>query len=120
METREERIKKAWSNHYSISHSKSMACGNMICDKCGKKIVGYYLIKDRTNYMLRGNENDERYLFHRRCSEENKKWVEFDREQKEMIANQKLIESQIKEVKELIQLYGLTADQLFEIDYYQY
>lgn len=120
MESRAKRIEKAWSNHYHISHSDSMRCGLMICARCQNEISGYYLIQDRFNYMLRGNENDECYLFHRECSEENKEWIKFDKEQKEIIANQKLIESHIKEVKELIQLYGLTADQLFEIDYYQY
>lgn len=65
------------------------------------------MIQDRTNYLLRGNENDECYIFHRKCSEDNVKWKEFD---KENIANEnarKVKEAQIKEVNDLIEKYGL-------------
>jgi hypothetical protein len=117
METRAEKIEKAWRDYYSISNSKGMRCGNMICHKCKEKIEGNYLIQDRTNFMLRGNEHDERYLFHRECSENNSKWAEFDKEQKDYKDAKIVRQNQIKEVKILISKYKLEADDLFEIDY---
>lgn len=68
--------------------------------------------------MLRGNEHDERYLFHRKCSETNGKWAEFDEEQRNDKEAQITRENQIKEVKSLIAKYKLDADDLFEIDYH--
>ena len=113
METKAEKIKKAWNNYYSISNSKGMRCGNMICYVCKKKIKGYYLIQDRSNYLLRGNEYDETYLFHRKCSETNNKWAEFDKEQKDYKKAQITKKAQIKEVKVLIEKYGLEVNDLF-------
>lgn len=116
METRKEKIKKAWRNYYSISNSKGMCCGDMICHKCKTKIKGNYLIQDRSNFILRGNEHDERYLFHRKCSETNGKWAEFDKELKNYKNAQIIRGNQIEEVKSLISKYKLNADDLFEID----
>jgi hypothetical protein len=118
METKAEKIERAWCNYYYISNSEGMRCGNMICHSCKTKIKGNYLIQDRTNFMLRGNEYDERYLFHRKCSETNSKWAEFDKEQKDNKKAQITRENQIKEVKSLIEKYGLDADDLFEINYH--
>jgi hypothetical protein len=118
METRKEKIEKAWRNYYSISNSEGVRCGNMICHKCKEKIKGNYLIQERSNFMLRGNEHDETYLFHRKCSETNGKWAEFDKNQKEYKEAQIIRESQIEEVKSLIAKYKLDADDLFEIDYH--
>lgn len=118
METRKEKIEKAWRNYYSISNSERMRCGNMICHECKEKINGDYLIQDRSNFMLRGNEHDERYLYHRKCSEENSEWAKFDKRQKDYKETQVIRESQIKEVKSLIAKYKLDADDLFEIDYH--
>jgi len=109
------KIEDAWSNYYTISNSKGMICGSMICHKCEEKIKGN-LIQDRSNFMLRGNEHDERYLFHRKCSEENEKWGEFDKEQKENKEAQKQRDSQIEEVKSLIEKYELEVGDLFEVD----
>ena len=115
---RTERIKNAWRDYYRVSNSEGMRCGNMICHKCKEKIKGDYLIQERTNHLLRGNENDECYIFHRKCSEDNAKWKEFDEEN---IANEKAMEvkkSQIKEVNDLIAKYGL--ESVFckdEVDY---
>ncbi len=108
---REEKINAAWRNHYHVSNSEAQRCGNMICNKCKEKIEGDYLIQDRTNFILRGNENDECYIFHRKCSEENAAWKKFDKDRLDKI-------SQIKEVKNLIEKYGLSADDLFDIDYH--
>lgn len=119
METRKEKIEKAWRNYYSISNSEVTRCGDMICHKCKKKINGDYLIQDRSNFMLRGNEHDERYLFHRKCSESNGKWDEFDKEQKDYKEGQIIREGRIKEVKLLIDKYKLDAGDLFEIDYHR-
>ena len=110
--TKQELIDKAWHNQFTVSNSEFQRCGNMICDKCKKKIRGNYLIQDRTNYMLRGNEHDERYLFHRGCSEDNVKWAEFDKELKEEKQANKVRNKQIKEVKDLIEKYDLK--DLFE------
>ena len=118
MENKKEKIEKAWRNYYSISNSEGMRCGDMICHKCKEKIKGNYLIQDRINSMLRGNEHDERYLFHRKCSETNGKWAEFDKEQKDYKEAQIIREAQIKEVKSLIDKYKLDEDDLFEIDYH--
>jgi len=82
MKSKAERIKEAWRDNYSISSSQVQICGDMICHNCKKKIKGSYLIIDRTNYMMRGNENDERYLFHRNCSQNNIEWIKFDAEHK--------------------------------------
>jgi len=108
METREVKIKKAWSNYYIITNSNEMLCGNMICNKCKEKINGNYLIQDRTNYLLRGNENDKRYIFHRKCSEDNVNWKKFDEENKRKVKESQIKESQIKEVNDLIEKYGLS------------
>ena len=106
---RTEKIKNAWSNYFHISNSEGMKCGNMICYKCKEKIEGDYLIQERTNHLLRGNENDECYIFHRKCSEDNVKWKVFDEEN---IAREKAVElqkAQIKEVNDLIAKYGLES-----------
>ncbi len=105
--TKQEKIDKAWHNNFTVSNSRVQRCGNMICDKCQRKITGNYLIQDRTNYMLRGNEHDERYLFHRECSEDNVKWAEFDTNKKEEKQAYKIRNKQIKAVKDLIKKYNL-------------
>lgn len=113
-----ERIKNAWRDHYKVSNSESMRCGNMICDKCEKEIKGDYLVQERSNFLLRGNENDKCYIFHRKCSEDNIKWKEFDEEN---IANEKAMEvkkTQIKEVNDLILKYGL--ENIFVKESYDY
>lgn len=115
MKSNEEKIKEAWRNYYSVASSEVVTCGDMICYKCKEKIIGDYLIQDRTNFRLRGNEHDERYLFHRKCSETNGKWANFDKEKEEYKAARIARESQIKEVRDLIEKYKLDADDLFEI-----
>ena len=116
-ETREEKIKKAWNNYYSVSNSEGMRCGNMTCHKCKEKIEGDYLIQNRSNWMHRGNETDECYLFHRKCSESNKAWEKKKKKQKEHQEANLIRENQIKEVKSLMRKYGLDADDLFDTDY---
>ncbi len=106
---RSAKIKEAWRDYYRVSNSEGMRCGNMICHKCKEEIKGDYLIQERSNFLLRGNENDECYIFHRKCSEDNIKWKEFDEEN---IANEKAMEvknAQIKEVNDLIAKYGLES-----------
>lgn len=85
----------------------------MICHKCKAKISGDYLIQDRSNFLLRGNEHDERYLFHRKCSDDNEKWIEHDLCIKEQskLANKRA--KQISQVKALIEKYGLSQEELF-------
>jgi hypothetical protein len=103
-----EKIKNAWNNYYRVTNSEGMRCGNMICHKCKEEIKGDYLIQDRSNHLLRGNEHDECYIFHRKCSEDNITWKDFD----ENMANEKVIElqkAQIKKVSDLITKYGLES-----------
>ena len=111
-------LKKGWSNHYSVVDSRSVQCGNMICRTCEEKIEGYYLLQDRTNYILRGNEHDEVYLYCRKCSESNdqgiNKWSEFDKEQKTIREFRIIKESKINEVKKIIEKYGFDPDDIYD------
>ncbi len=61
MTTKEQRIQEAWSDHYKICNSETTLCGTMICEKCKREIEGLYLVQDRINCLLRGNENDEKH-----------------------------------------------------------
>lgn len=107
-------IETGWNNYYSISNSKVMYCGSMICHKCKGKISGDYLIQDRSNYLLRGNEHDERYLFHRKCSDDNEKWIENDLLVKEQNKMGRQRAKQVSQVKTLIEKFGLSANELFD------
>jgi len=109
-----------WNNYYSTSNSSGMRCGNMKCHKCKKSIRGNYLIQDRSNNRHRGNETDERYLYHRKCSSDNNVWKVLDIEQKQAKYNEKLRREHIKEVSTLIEKYELDVDDLFDIEYNQY
>jgi|SRR5690625_2102066 len=113
-------IKKdsGWRNYYRIANSEEMSCGNMKCYKCKKTIKGDYLIRDRQNFKHRGNETDERYIYHRECSNNKSVWENFDKEQIERENELKLYEKRKKEVLDLIEKYGFDADDLFDIDYH--
>lgn len=116
MKSNSEKIENAWRDYYTVSHSEGMYCGNMICYKCNKKIRGYYLIQERSNFMLRGNEHDKTYLFHRKCSSDNVKWSEHSSWIRQQNISLKIRKNQISEVKALIKKYGLDANDLFEFD----
>lgn len=106
-----------WRNYYQIANSNGTRCGNMKCHKCKKTIKGNYLIRDRQNFKHRGNETDERYLYHRDCSNNKSVWEKFDKEQIERKNELKLYNKRKKEVLDLIEKYGFDADDLFDIDY---
>ena len=116
-----EKTKKkdtGWRNYYQIANSNGTRCGNMKCHKCKKTIQGNYLIRDKQNFMHRGNETDERYLYHRNCSNNKSIWENFDREEAERKDKLKLRQKQKKEVMALINKYGFEADDLFDVDYH--
>jgi len=101
-----------WFNTYNIANSEYISCGYMRCHKCKKKIEGDFLIKDRKNFLHRGNETDERYLYHRECSSHKGAWKKFDRLMREKEEEYKLMEERDKKVKELIEKYGIDEDDL--------
>lgn len=114
METKKD---SGWRNYYQIANSNGTRCGDMKCHKCKKTIKGNYLIRDRQNFKHRGNETDERYLYHRDCSNNKSVWEKFDAEQIERKNELKLYNKRKKEVLGLIKKYGFDADDLFDIDY---
>ena len=118
MRTRAEKIQNGWHSYYSVSNSERMFCSEINCSRCNEKITGDYLIQDRQNIYLRGNESDERYVFHRKCSSDNPEWVRHDNEKEKSDAEALARQNQIKEVKSLIKKYQLEVEDLFEIDYY--
>lgn len=104
-----------WSNTYSVAHASTVRCADMTCDKCGRKIRknSYYLILDRTNFKHRGNETDERYLFHRDCSPVKQVWENHDRELVNSKKRAEEREARIADLKIEIGLLGLSECDLF-------
>jgi hypothetical protein len=112
-------IKKddGWRNYYQVTNSEGVTCGDMKCHRCKDTIEGNYLIRDRTNFKHRGNETDERYLYHRECSDNKTVWEDFDKTEVELANYINLKETQKKEVLDLIKKYELEVDDLFDINY---
>ena len=104
-------LENGWSNVYSIADSRVMTCGNMICDKCGKKIRGLYLIRDRTNFKHRGNETDERYIYHRECRK-NKAWDEYEKNKEEAKRKENEYNKNVRVVLDLMKEKKLCINDL--------
>lgn len=88
----------------------------MRCSKCGNTISGDYLIKDRTNFLHRGNETDEHYIYHRECSPVSTVWLKFDEDAIEY--SRALAEREIKrkECLSFISEKGFSLDELIETE----
>jgi hypothetical protein len=108
MKYTEKQIEDGWRNYFSVANSDVMICGSMICHKCKNTISGDYLIQDVQNFRLRGNEHDERYLFHRKCSVENTEWNRLDKNRLKEIQERQELNNRISEVNGLITKYGLS------------
>lgn len=88
---RAKQIEESWRSHFHVSNSEVCIIGNMTCWKCKEKISGDYLVEEKSNFMLRGNEHDECFIFHRQCSSDNVEWFKFDAKQKENQANETFV-----------------------------
>lgn len=75
---RANTIEQSWRSYFRVSNSEESIIGNMTCSKCQEKISGYYLVEEKSNFMLRGNEHDKWFIYHRDCSSDNVEWAKFD------------------------------------------
>lgn len=71
-----------------ITNGKYCKSGQMICEKCKKKIGDEDYLIEEHYISKRGNEDDFNLNFHRKCSEDkNKKcedaWINFDKQAEE-------------------------------------
>lgn len=89
----------------------------MICSKCGNKIKNeHYLILERTNFMHRGNETDEVYLYHKKCVTGKKLSKVWETHEKRVEAEKEAMRkrnSKIHELRKEISEWGLHKNDLF-------
>lgn len=104
---------KGWTNQYQVANSHSLKCGQMKCVRCKGDIVGDYLIRDRRNFLHRGKETDERFLFHRGCFPSHPKWKEHKTQQALMGEFKIERDKAMVTVKLLINEWGFSQDELF-------
>jgi len=102
-----------WKNYYQVAHSDYLRCGLMECVRCKLPIVGYYLIRERKNFLHRGNETEQQFLFHRGCNPSHPMWKEFDKLQelneKTKVERDKVLDGLHRTINE----WGFSQDELF-------